>query len=76
MLQLKWKEAVVFDIMFHIIVNTVRKIAVAEARWQMLSSKLLFAELLDLRRPDSSESFINLLSKKETLRSSRGFLPK
>ncbi len=49
----KWKrkEAVVFDIIFHPIVNTVRKIAVAEASWLMLSSTLLFAELPNLRRP-------------------------
>ncbi len=31
-------------------VNTVRKIAVAEASWLMLSSTLMFAELPDLRR--------------------------
>ncbi len=31
-------------------VNTVRKIAVADASWLMLSSTLLFVELLDLRR--------------------------
>ncbi len=44
----------VFDIIFHPIVNTVRKIAVAEASWLMLSSTLLFAELPDLRRPVST----------------------
>ncbi len=47
----KWnrKEAVVFDIIFHLIVNTVRKITVAEASWLTLSSTLLFAELPDFR---------------------------
>ncbi len=38
----------VFDIIFHPIVNTVRKIAVAEASWLMLSSTLLFAELPEI----------------------------
>ncbi len=46
----KWKpkEAVVFDIIFRLIV---RKIAVSKASWLTLSSTLLFAELPDLRRP-------------------------
>ncbi len=49
----KWKrkEAVVFDIIFHLIVNTVRKIAVAKVSLLVLSSTLLFAELPDLRHP-------------------------
>ncbi len=48
----KWKrkEAVVLDIIFRLIINTWRKIAVAEASWLMLSSTLLFAELPDLCR--------------------------
>ncbi len=35
----KWKrkKAVVFDILFRLILNTVREIAVAEASWLMLS---------------------------------------
>ncbi len=60
----KWKriEAVVFDIIFHLIVNTVSKTAVAEASWLMLSSTLLFAELPNLRRPvrGSSHSRVEL----------------
>ncbi len=38
-----------FDIILRLIVNTVRKTAVAKASWLMLS--IPFAELLDLRRP-------------------------
>ncbi len=37
-------------------VNTVRKIAVAEASWLMLSNTLLFAELPDLRHPICASS--------------------
>ncbi len=36
------KEAEVFDIIFRLIVNTVRETAVAKASWLMLSSMLLF----------------------------------
>ncbi len=50
MFKLKRKEAVVFDIIFRLIVKTMKKIAVAEVSWLMLSSTLLFAELPDLRR--------------------------
>ncbi len=42
MLKWKRKEAVVFDRIFHLIVNTVRKTAVAKASWLMLSSTLVF----------------------------------
>ncbi len=38
------------DIIYHLIVYTVRKIAVAKASYLTLSSMLLFAELLDSRR--------------------------
>ncbi len=61
----KWKEAVVFDI-FCLIVNTVRKIAVAKASWLTLSSTLLFAELPDLCRPiRGSSHFLVEIAKSE-----------
>ncbi len=41
----KWKRGYVWHIWS---VNTVRKIVAAEASWLMLSSMLLFAELLDI----------------------------
>ncbi len=40
MLKWKRKEEVVFDIRFHLIVNTVRKIAAAKASWLALSNIL------------------------------------
>ncbi len=43
-------------LILHPIVNTVRKIAEAEASWLMLSNTLLFAELPDLRRPVRTSS--------------------
>lgn len=51
-----------FDIIFRLILNTVRKIAIVKASCLTLSSTLLFVELPDLRRPVhwSSHSCVEL----------------
>ncbi len=54
MFQWKWKEAVVFDIIFCLTVNTVRKIAVAKASWLMLSSSLRCCSICRITRLASS----------------------
>ncbi len=56
---LKWKEAMLFDI--------VRIIAVASASWLMLSSMLLFAQLPDLRHLIRGSSHSRVGHKKSEL---------
>ncbi len=53
MFKWKWKEPVVFNIIFYLIVYTVIQIAAAEASWHVITyAAVPFAELPDLWSPN------------------------